>query len=351
LGSEFFEERGFNVFEVDFSGWGPSFRYLRHQYKAVGALRSLISEYDPIVIHIHSATLAPVVKLAARAGARPTGIVTTFPNEEISEGKQLLGRNAARLLHYPFGHRVIAISEAMAELIATKLRISRGMIRTVACSADEDHFRPPRDEERTAARQSLGLSEEDFVACCVGRLVEAKNQEVLVRAAALLRASDVPVRIVLAGERGGGVSEYQRYLANAADELGVRDAIEFPGDVDSRSVYWASDVNVLPSVKEGFGLVIVEGMLCGTLAVRSPAAGAGDQIEDQRTGFLIDPYSPESVASALAFVHSHRGAARRVCNEGRRLALERYTLDRMAEQVVGIYDEAVECAEERRRRR
>jgi glycosyltransferase involved in cell wall biosynthesis len=340
LGREFFVERGFDVFEIPFSGWDPGLTYLRDQYRSARALRKLVNGYAPDVVHTHSATLAPVVRTAIPSYRTP-GVVTTLNNERIEGSKQFLARAASRLLQHPLGERVIAISNSMRELAIRTLRISPALIRNIDCSVDEEHFRLPTDKERAAARSDLGLSPRDFVVCCVGRLEPRKNQEILIRAAALLQASGIPVRVVLAGQP---IGDYAFQLTRVAAEHDVAEAISFPGFVDARTVYWASDANVLASRLEGFGLVVIEGILCGALAIRSNSAGAGDQIEDKRTGLLIDANSPSSIADALHLAMTKPVEARNMRRAAHERVAGRFTLDRMAGQVAGIYAEAIECA-------
>jgi glycosyltransferase involved in cell wall biosynthesis len=340
LGREFFLDRGFEVHEIPFSGWDLGLPYVRDQYRAARALRELIESHRPDVVHIHSATLAPVVR-AATPGHRTPAVVTTLNNERIEGSKQFLARAASRLLRHPLGQRVIAISNSMRELAIRTLRISPALIRSIDFSVDDEHFRLPTQEESAAARSFLGLSPREFVVCCVGRLEPRKNQEMLIRAAALLRASGTPVRLVLAGQR---IDDYGFHLARVAAEHDVAEAIVFPGFVDARTVYWASDANVLASRQEGFGLVVVEGILCGALAIRSNSAGAGDQIEDKRTGLLIDATSPSSIADALHLAVTKPVEARHMRRAAHERVARRFTLDRMAKQVAVIYAEAIACA-------
>ena len=67
-----------------------------------------------------------------------------------------------------------------------------------------------------------------------------------------------------------------------AAERGVAEGMILLGHSDAREVLWASDCGVLPSRKEGFGLVVVEGMACGVVQVRTPSAGARDTTIDER---------------------------------------------------------------------
>lgn len=147
-------------------------------------------------------------------------------------------------------------------------------IRLIPHGVDDTYLRPPSQVERNKTRQSLGLTPDSPVVCLVGRLSWEKGHHTFVRAIVYLLEQGQPVIGLCAGK--GPLKEK---IEGLAADLGVTSYVHLLGHTDARQVYWASDVCVLPSQREGFSLVIPEAMLCGTVPVRTPAAGAEDQIE------------------------------------------------------------------------
>lgn len=121
----------------------------------------------------------------------------------------------------------------------------------------------------------------------LGRLVPHKRVEYALDAVAAL-APDLPqLRLVIAG-RGWWEPRLREY----ADRLGVTDRTEFAGHVSERRKHellshgW---IALVPSLKEGWGLTIMEAAACGTPAIAFRAAGGVcDAIRDGRTGLLAD---------------------------------------------------------------
>lgn len=333
LGAEFFRARGVQPIEAPFRGWSPGPRYVLDQTRAAVALRRTVTMVDPSVIHVHSATLVPLALYAARARGAHRVIVTTLNNESIEKRKLQVARLATRLLPRALGDRVVAISQEMEVIAVRDIGISQGRVRRIDYAHDDEYFRPPTSGERSEARKRLGLSPSDSVVCCVGRLEPRKNQAVVVRAIAALNRPEKPWRLLLAGSN---ISGYQKLLEDLATTLGVGTLVQFLGFTDPREVYWASDVNVLPSLEEGFGLAVTEGMSCGIPTIRSAStAGATDQVEHGRTGFLVNPRRVEDVTEMI-----RQALGRADMSEAAvKYVRSRFTIDRMAEQVSRIYCE------------
>jgi glycosyltransferase involved in cell wall biosynthesis len=102
----------------------------------------------------------------------------------------------------------------------------------------------------------------------------------------------------------------------------------------------ASDVVVLPSVREQFGQVLVEGMACGLPAIAVDAWGPADIVEHGETGWLVEPDDPVSLANALVHAVNFPDERRRRGERAAVEARERYSWPALAEDVAAVYDAA-----------
>jgi glycosyltransferase involved in cell wall biosynthesis len=146
-------------------------------------------------------------------------------------------------------------------------------------------------------RRFLGLNpagSAGFTVLFAGRLYRRKRVDTLVRAAAILRGRipGLAVRIV-------GNGPHAAPLGRLARELEVGDTVRWLGDVHRSQLaaeYNRADVFCLPSVQEGFGIVLLEAMAAGKPIVASRAAAIPEVAPH---GLLVEPENPEALAAAL----------------------------------------------------
>jgi glycosyltransferase involved in cell wall biosynthesis len=124
-----------------------------------------------------------------------------------------------------------------------------------------------------------------------------------------------------------GDGDARASLERLAQQLGVWRSAEFCGELqedDLRRAYQAADLFVLPSKKEGFGIVFLEAMSHGLPVVAARVGGTLDVVEDGRSGILVPPDSPEQLASALSGLLLLREERARMGAAGRRRVEENF---------------------------
>ena len=178
----------------------------------------------------------------------------------------------------------------------------------------------------------------------VGRFTEVKRLPLLIEAYAAARpgfARRAPLVIV-----GGFPGEWEaEHPLEAIRRTGAEDVFlaGWHGHDELPAFLAASDVVVLPSVREQFGQVLVEGMACGLPAIAVDAWGPAAIIGHGQTGWLVEPDDRVSLANALVHAvncpseRSRRGA--RAAAE----ALEHYSWPALASEVAAVYEAVCEA--------
>ena len=105
----------------------------------------------------------------------------------------------------------------------------------------------------------------------------------------------------------------------------------------------AADVIVLPSVREQFGQVLVEGMACGLPPIAVDAYGPADIVDHGETGWLVEPDDVVSLTNALVEAINRPGERRRRGAKALEAAHERYAWPALARRVAEIYDEVLDA--------
>jgi glycosyltransferase involved in cell wall biosynthesis len=134
----------------------------------------------------------------------------------------------------------------------------------------------------------------------LGRTVEKKGFDLLLRAFARLAADRVSLGLVI-----GGDGPARPGLAALAAELGVADRVALPGNLSRGQVDWAmanAAAFVLPSRIEPFGIVVLEAMRAGRAVVVSSRGGAPEIVHDGRDGLVVDPLDIPALAATIGRV-------------------------------------------------
>lgn len=299
-------------------------------------LKQAVDAFRPQVIHSHSLSLSPFLFLLRRVYDIP--VVSTCHVEFDEERRDI--DTAARITQVFdtfLGDRLIAISEKMRTLFSSQLHVPQDRIELIPHGVDDEYFRPPSPREQSSAREDFGLDDNDRVACLVGRLDPVKGHDVLFEALSQLKESGLTVYAVCAGTGG-----YEDEIKQQVVENGVAEQVLFPGFVDSRTAYWAADINVLPSFREGFPLVVPEAMFCGLPSIRTPAAGAEEQIEDGETGFIVPFDSPGELADRMHYLLTHPDERQKMGRVAAGTAAQHFGLDRSVDETEALYTSLID---------
>ncbi len=196
---------------------------------------------------------------------------------------------------------LLIVSTPSEQLFATWFYgVQPERIRVVPCGVDSSTFFPGNLEE---AKTELGIGPENPVVAFVGRLDAIKGLDILLRSVRLLQdrlsPGPLPQLLVIGGESTPG--ELER-LKGLADGLGLSGSVHFLGPIPHSELpryYRASDVVVLPSLYESFGMALLEAMACGVPVVASRVDGPAHFVRHGVTGFLVPPGDERALATAM----------------------------------------------------
>jgi glycosyltransferase involved in cell wall biosynthesis len=155
----------------------------------------------------------------------------------------------------------------------------------------------------------------------VGRLVEKKGFDDLVRACSLLRAEGCAFRCRIVGK-----GELERDLRALIAELGLEGQAELAGPIPREQLlaeYSRASVLVAPCVigtdgnRDGLPTVLIEAMALGVPVVATDVTGIPELVEDGRTGFLVPQHNPEALAAAIRRVLAEPVRAQALARAGR----------------------------------
>ncbi len=306
----------------------------------------------PIVGHLHGTELLMLEAIEAdpgrwphaaawaermRAWARACERVIVLTETQVARAEALLGLDGDRCVLVPNGFDPEAFRPGRTDHVA---HWRRHLV-------DEPQGWAPGEDAGSVAYSTRDL--EAFaddegatpVLLYVGRFTEVKRLPLLIEAYARAEpgfARRAPLVIV-----GGFPGEWEgEHPLDAIRRVGVRDVFlaGWHGHDELPAFLAASDVVVLPSVREQFGQVLVEGMACGRPAIAVDAFGPARIVTHGETGWLVEPDDVDSLANAL--VHAVNCPAERT-RRGELAAAEaaaHYAWPALAAEVASVYDAA-----------
>ncbi|KAM3098917.1 MSMEG_0565 family glycosyltransferase [Phormidesmis sp. 146-35] len=207
---------------------------------------------------------------------------------------------------------------------------------------DQNRFSPIPNRTDFALRQRLNLRGNPIY-LTVGGIEPRKNSIALLNAFIEVLASHPNAQLIVAG--GATLFDYQDYrdeFFELAELANVTDALIFPGvisDVELPALYRLADAFVFPSVKEGWGLVVMEAIASGIPIITANQPPFTEFLSCDQA-ILIDPHSSTAIAQAMKTV-IHPEISKSLVQQSRTVC-DRYTWEASAKQHVAHYNQSLQ---------
>ena len=328
LSASKYGERGFNTKTAIFA--------LRMQMKNV------LEDFSPDVIHAH--TLGFDTQLGAYF-KEITGcplVVTTHGSDTtipyLNGEKQYLKRVVEGV------DRIIAVSIKLknflldCDVAAPVCVIPNGFNVKLA------HTGKSRGFAALAENQNRPLGEQAITINQTGNLIDSKRVDITIRAFAELKKQYLHARLVIVGE-GPKKAE----LIRLTQELDVADSVIFKGQLPNKAALEEMEQAhffVMPSVNEGFGIVYLEAMASGCIAIGTRGEGIADVITSGVNGFLVEADQFMEVTNTILWCLENTREAAEIARAGSKCALE-MTWERNAAANASVYNELLRAKRER----
>jgi len=305
----------------------PSWRKLKDLWLIPIAVVSWVAilkrgKFD--LVHINDYWWTPIVWLACRIRRIPC-LVHIRQQIEPRRVKQYW-------LEKPNG--VLAISQEIRH-VAVEGGVDPDRIRVVYSGLDFSSKAGQVD--KGLIRQRYGLPDGQLLIGAVANLFPRKGYEYLLEALSDVRNIVPHVHCIIVGE---GNEEYTEKLMNLVRAKDLKEFVTFAGFQPNVSEYMADfDVVVLPSILEGFGLVLLEAMAMGKPVVASRVGGIPEVVEDGVTGILVSPAHSRKLAEALIILLENSTLRQSMGEAGRKRVETLFSLERTIKAIEGSYSD------------
>lgn len=254
--------------------------------KAFLKLLIFFRQEKPDVVHAHGAEANFHGILAAYFAGVPVRI-----GEEI--GIPVHSKSAKRIFKFIYflSSHVVAISDSVKAWLIDSGEVPLEKVTRI--------YNPVEVEFK---KKCVSDSNRKFRISFVGRLEPVKNPLALIMAVSLLKKKKVPIELWMIGD-----GSLMRDCLSLISELEVSDAVIMHGySDDPSSLIVQSDLYVQPSITEGFGIALVEAMLCKVPVLATSVGGAPEIIRHGENGWLVDNTDGESLSLAIGDIWNLR---------------------------------------------
>ncbi len=308
-------------------------------------LYRLIRRERPDIVHTHTAKAGTVGRIAALLAGVPV-IIHTF-HGHVLHGyfgalKTAFFRAVERVLA-AYSGKVIAVSEQVRQDLLQYGVGNEDKVVKIPLGLELEAFRHPASDARQRLRSEWGLSDDAFAVGMVARLVPIKRHEDLFRAIPQVIEKHPYTYFIIVGD-----GELRPELEALANELNITHRLVFTGFRDDRAdVYSAVDLVALTSGNEGLPVAVIEGLSAGKPVVATRVGGVPELIEDGVTGFIAEPYDPESIAQGFLRALEDPAKTIEMGRQAQDDAIQKYSISRLVNDLEGLYETLLKSKQER----
>ncbi|MCK4234467.1 glycosyltransferase [candidate division WOR-3 bacterium] len=291
-------------------------------------LVKLLKQERANIVHTHLFYANIYGRIAAKLVRVPI-IISTEHSNAPWRNKQRLKLKIRLLIDRvtaKFCDRIIAISESVKDNLIQWERIDPNKIVVIHNGINIKKYQI-MDKNRDG-------SSSDSVIGCIGRLEPIKGHIFFMKAAARIFEKIRNVRFILIGD-----GSLRQDLEKLAQDLNISKRVSFLGFRDDiPELLSVIDVFVLPSLWEGFGIVLLEAMAMGKVVVASDVGGISEIVVDKKTGYLCPPMDPNTLADIVVGLLKDPLKIRTMGLVGRERVKKHFTLDKMVEKTEHVYN-------------
>ena len=318
----------------------PPLRRSIHPWRDVASYRGIkriLAEFQPDVVHTHSAKGGFLGRLAAWSLQVPA-IVHTVHGAPFHPFQNALPRTLFRWCEQYAArrcHAIISVADAMTDLLVQAGVAPREKFTTIHSGMDVEPFLRA-DDSRDRARQELGYSPEHVVIGKIARLFHLKGHDDVIKAATAVVEKNPLVRFLFIGD-----GLLRDKLQQQIDAAGLHDHFQFTGLVPPAKIpelLGAVDILVHASLREGLARALPQALIAGKPVVSYDVDGAREVCISGQTGCLIPPRDVHALAAALTQLAGDPLLRHQLGSTGRSRFTDQFRHETMTRRIRELYE-------------
>jgi glycosyltransferase involved in cell wall biosynthesis len=306
----------------------------KFNYQIAPKLISLLLKENPDIIHAHGFQVFTTDAALMASKLKKASLVLTlhgfprgFYNPAHRAHFNLIGKEALKK-----AKRIISVSHRVAREFRA-IGVPEEKMVVIPNGIDLEEFKqlPTGDP----FRKRLDIKENEKIVLTVGRLEKIKGFQYLIRALPSIIKEVGSTRLVIAGPD----FNYGGKLKKLTEETNVQDHVTFYGPINGKEkfeAFSAANIVAIPSLYEGFGMLLLEAMAAGKPLVATNTGAAPEIIQDGKNGILASPGDAEDLAGKIIKLLSDNQLMYLIGQESRK-TVEAFDWEKVSEQIHKLY--------------
>lgn len=255
-------------------------------------LAKVIDENEIDLVVCQFRRTIPIGVIASRLSKRKPKMIAALHG--IVGGKNSFSRKLINFFTYRHLDKIVSVSEfGVSDILKQNFSLNKEKVVAVPNGLNCEKFLQQEKLDRKTLLPQC--DEEDFVFCMVGRLAPVKNHVRVLHAVTKIKDRIPNAKLIIAGK--GPVENQLRVLI---DELDLSDCVKLIGfRQDIPAILRVADAYLMPSVREGLPMALMEAMVSELPVITSNRAGMRELVPDDSIGYLVDPDSIDSIANGM----------------------------------------------------
>ncbi|MBR3120800.1 MAG: N-acetyl-alpha-D-glucosaminyl L-malate synthase BshA [Oceanobacillus sp.] len=308
----------------------PVFQYPPYDLALAAKMAEVIDQQKLDILHVHYAMPHAICAIMAKDIAdHDVKIVTTLHGTDIT----VLGidQTFKKVIKHGIekSDAVTAVSKSLVKQTTEMLDVNKEIATIYNFVNEEDYYK----QDVPALRQQYGISNDEKVLIHISNFRKVKRVRDIIYAFKQVR-NEVKSTLLLVGDG----PEYPDTV-QLVEALGLKEHVRFLGKQTNISELLSiSNLMLLLSEKESFGLVLLEAMLCGVPCIGTNIGGIPEVIEHDKTGYLVELGDTDSAANYAIEVLTDNHLMHRLSENALIQAKEKFASEKIVNQYQHLYD-------------
>ncbi|MBS1552408.1 MAG: glycosyltransferase [Bacteroidetes bacterium] len=293
-----YEDAGLNVIDIKEKGLVNPKIYFK--------IKKILLSIKPDIVHTHLNKADFYGRIASKRANVPLIYSTCHNYSTTHSGADITKKSVFDLIdNFVVSYsdsNLIAISEIVKKYLVNRNSKFEKITEVIYNGVDIETEKYKLNEiQIDELRRELNIRKDDFIITVAGRLEKQKGHRFFLESAGDLLKDKRNIRILILGD-GNERAEIEKIITD--NELS--DYVRMMGfQKESGKIIEISDLICVPSLWEGFGLIIIEGMIKKKIVLASEVGGIPEIIEDSKTGFLFEAKNKEKFLRKINYIYDN----------------------------------------------